>query len=125
MALDLSGTHRFTPTVHWRRRLGWHGQIAIAQMQDFDYPDYDPSSWLDSRVFATYDDAVTSPLDLLDMLNAGAANPDDGTLPDPAVAEDVRRNIKAVLSAPNVSDFDLRIGLVRVDPHGRTIGLPL
>ena len=88
MALDMTGPARHQHEVHWRHYLDKQGRPMVVCVQDFDYPDYDASRFLDAKAFDSEAEARETPIDLLDIMLAATTREE---------AADALRNIRAVL----------------------------
>ncbi len=72
MTLDMTGRHRWTTEPHYRRYLAADGRITAVCVQDFDYPDYDASRFVDGRAFDEQAEAETAAVAITDVVAAGA-----------------------------------------------------
>lgn len=62
MPLDMTGEHRHNRDVHYRRYLAARDhRITVVCVQDFDYPDYEPSRFIDLQAFDTEEEAALAP----------------------------------------------------------------
>lgn len=77
MPLDMTGPARWKREVHYRRYLGNDGSITVICVQDFDYPDYDPSRFVDLADFPTEPEAAFTPLRPQDVIDSAANSPAD------------------------------------------------
>ncbi|MFJ4741271.1 hypothetical protein [Streptomyces sp. NPDC088775] len=84
MPLDMTGPARWNREVHYRRYLSNSGSVIPICVQDFDYPDYDPSRFVDLADFPTEQEAAFAPLrpqDVIDtaanVIDTAANTPDD------------------------------------------------
>lgn len=77
MPLDMTGFARAKRQVHYRRYLGNDGNITVVCVQDFDYPHYDASRFMDLADFPTEQEAEFTPLRPQDVLDTAADSPDD------------------------------------------------
>ncbi|MFI2790851.1 hypothetical protein [Kitasatospora sp. NPDC018614] len=77
MPLDMTGPARWNREVHYRRYLSNSGSVVAICVQDFDYPDYDPSRFVDLADFPTEQEAVFTPLRPQDVIDTAADNPGD------------------------------------------------
>lgn len=68
MPLDMTGEHRHNPDVHYRRYLGRDDRITVVCVQNFDYPDYDASRFVDLAAFETELEAHCEPLRPADVV---------------------------------------------------------
>jgi hypothetical protein len=104
MGLDLTDSHRYNSDVHFRRYLGRDDAVVVVCVQDFDYHGYVTSRFLDRQAFSDEDAAQDTPLDLVDMLQASH------TSDDQSLREDVRRNLRALLSFRQDSRVRVTLG---------------
>ncbi|MGW0604236.1 hypothetical protein [Streptomyces sp. NPDC002640] len=77
MPLDMTDPARWKREVHYRRYLSNSGSVIPICVQDFDYPDYDPSRFVDLADFPTEQEAAFTPLRPEDVIDTAATTPDD------------------------------------------------
>ena len=77
MPLDMTGSARWNSRVHYRRYLRNDGNITVVCVQDFDYPDYDASRFVDLADFPTKQGAAFTPLRPEDVIDTAADSSDD------------------------------------------------
>jgi hypothetical protein len=85
MPLDMTGPARRNREVHYRRYLSDSGSVIAICVQDFDYPGYDPSRFVDLVSFPTELEAAFTPLRPQDVIDTSASTPGDHVAVDQAV----------------------------------------
>ncbi|MFI1161336.1 hypothetical protein [Streptomyces sioyaensis] len=91
MPLDMTGEHSYNGAVHYRRYLNRDDRIIVICVQDFDYPDYDASRFVDLTAFDSELGAEFGPLSTDDVTDQAAALDGDSV----AIAQS-RRLIRAI-----------------------------
>ncbi len=89
MSLDMTGHARYERDPHYRRYLDSLGRVSVICVQDFDYLNYDASRFLDTRAFASVEEASQAPIDLTETVLAAS---------DGEGAAQALRNIRAVMA---------------------------
>lgn len=94
MPLNLIGDGYHRRDVHFRHYLGPDGQPTVICVQDFDYHDYIADRFLSTVIFNTENEALATPIDPSDLIDAADEVGELGL---------IARNLRALLHHPYAS----------------------